>query len=340
MSRSGSVLSYLLAAIMGFAVAVVVGVAMLAEEASMDPAVNIIFDTDIESDVDDVGAVAVLHALADRGEVKILAMGVSSGHPHSAACLDALNTFYGRPEIRIGVVKGSAPTHQSKYAEQIALEYPHRLRSADDAPDAAHLYRSILAAQPDHSVVLVTVGFLTNVQRLLQTKPDGHSSLDGCALVAQKVRLWVCMGGAFPQGREWNLHRDAAAAQEAIGRWPTPIVFSGYEIGEKVLTGPALARLPERHIARRCYELYNGLQPRASWDQTAVLFAVRGEQGKTSELWELSAEGCCLVAEDGSNTWKPSGPCRHRYLVPKAPAEQVARLIESLMVEAKHKPLP
>jgi hypothetical protein len=38
--------------------------------------VPLIFDTDMMGDVDDVGTAAVLHALADQGEAKILAMGV------------------------------------------------------------------------------------------------------------------------------------------------------------------------------------------------------------------------------------------------------------------------
>jgi inosine-uridine nucleoside N-ribohydrolase len=311
--------------VMGFCLPMAIG---------SDP-VRIIFDTDLESDVDDVGAIAVLHALADRGEVRILAMGVSSGHPFSVPCLSALNTFYGRPDIPVGVFKGPAPLHQSKYTEQIATEYPHKLRSADEAPEAAHVYRSVLAAQPDQSVVLVTVGFLTNVRRLLQTGPDGHSPLDGRQLVAKKVRRWVCMGGAFPQGREFNLFSDAAASREAIQQWPGEIIFSGFEIGDHVLTGPALRQLPQRHVARRCYELFNQLEARSSWDQTAVLFAARGERGQTDALWSLSEPGCCVVAEDGSNTWQSQASCRHRYLIAKAAPQQVAAVIEALMIEAK-----
>ena len=70
--------------------------------------VPIILDTDIMGDVDDVGAVAVLHALANRGEAKILAMGVCVKNPWCPLCLDALNTYFGRPNIPLGVVKGPA----------------------------------------------------------------------------------------------------------------------------------------------------------------------------------------------------------------------------------------
>ena len=47
--------------------------------------VRLIFDTDMMGDVDDVGTVAVLHALADQGEVRILAMGLSGKNPWSSA---------------------------------------------------------------------------------------------------------------------------------------------------------------------------------------------------------------------------------------------------------------
>jgi hypothetical protein len=61
--------------------------------------IPVILDTDIDGDSDDVAAVAILHALADEGKVGILAMGVVSRHPYSPACLDAINTFYGRGDI-------------------------------------------------------------------------------------------------------------------------------------------------------------------------------------------------------------------------------------------------
>src|ERR1700685_3912384 len=125
--------------------------------------VPVILDTDMAGDVDDVGSVAVLHALANRGEAKILAMGVCVKNPWTHLCLDALNTYFQRPEIPLGVVKGPAFKERSAYARQIAQEYPHALKRAEDAPDAAALYRQVLARQPDRSVVIVSIGFLTNL---------------------------------------------------------------------------------------------------------------------------------------------------------------------------------
>ena len=63
----------------------------------------IILDTDSGPDYDDVGALAVLHALADSGRVRILATVAPNQYPNSGPVLSGLNTYFGRPELPIGV---------------------------------------------------------------------------------------------------------------------------------------------------------------------------------------------------------------------------------------------
>ena len=296
--------------------------------------VRLIFDTDIMGDVDDVGTVALLHALASRGEVQILAMGVSAKNPWCPLCLDALNTYFGKPDIPLGVVKGPAHSKPSKYAQGIAEEFPHALKSAEEAPDAALLYRQVLAAQEDNSVILVSVGQLTNFRNLLQTGSDQHSELNGVGLVKRKVRVWVCMGGKFPAGREANLINDGPAAAYAIQNWPTPIIFTGWEIGNEIMTGAGLRKAPENSPVRRAYELYNGLKDRQSWDQTAVLYAVRGLNGGLAGYWDLRSDGRVAVADDGSNAWRDTPDQQHSYLVKRMSPDKIASVIEGFMLEA------
>lgn len=296
--------------------------------------VRVIFDTDLGADVDDAGAIAVLHALADQGEADVLAMGLSVTHRWSAPCLDAMNTYYGRPGIPIGVVKGKGVDDGCKYAESIAKEFPHDLNSPDEAPDVVSLYRQVLAKQPDNSVVLITVGFLTNVANLLDSKPDEYSKLTGTELVRQKVRSWVCMGGHFPTGNEYNIKLDAASSQKAIQNWPVAIVFSGFEIGDPIQTGAGLKAAPANNPIRRAYDLYNGLSMRSSWDQTAVLYAVRGETGKVADVWDVHSNGSNEIFADGRNLWHDTPNRSHAYLVKKMPSAQVAQVIEGLMLQA------
>lgn len=312
-----------------------------ADSASPDdprPPVPIILDTDMESDVDDVGALAMLHALADGGEADILAVMVSTLNPHTAACADRINTYFGRPDLPIGQLKGEGANRSSRYARQIAEQFPGDLASGDDAPAAVGLYRELLAAQPDDSVVIVSIGYKTNLRNLLASGPDEHSDLDGRALVERKVRLWVCMGGRFPRGREHNILVDTQASVEAVAQWPTGIVFSGWEIGRDLRTGARLAETAEPNPVRRAYELFNNLRPHRSWDQAAVLYAVRGlDGGPASDHWTLSDPGRIVIdPDDGSNTWQDDPDGRHRYKQVNRTPELIAAEIDELMA---HEPL-
>ncbi len=315
----------------------IVLVCLLSARVSDGEQVKVIFDTDLGSDVDDVGAVAVLHALVNSGEAEILAMGISIKNPWSAPCLDALNTDFGRPDIPIGVPKGACIADGSRYARGVAEEFPHDLKSPDDAPDVVAVYRKALASHPDGSVVLITVGFLTNAAALLESGPDQVSPLSAQDLVRLKVRKWVCMGGGFPSGHEYNVKQDAAASRKAIGGWPTPIVFSGFEIGEPIQTGAGLKETPRESPVRRAYELYNGLNHRSSWDQTAVLHAVRGLDTGPSRLWDVHEGGSIEVLPDGRNRWLDKPDRGHSYLLRKEPSGRVAEVIETLMIQSPHR---
>jgi inosine-uridine nucleoside N-ribohydrolase len=149
--------------------------------ASAREPVRVIFDTDMDTDCDDIGALAVLHALADLGEVEILATVASSLHPWSPACIDVLNTYYGRPNIPLGRAVGRGVLKASKYAQPLAERFPHKAGPAEKVPAAVAVYRQILESQPDASVVIVTVGYLTKIAELLR-------SPGGVDLVRRKVR--------------------------------------------------------------------------------------------------------------------------------------------------------
>ena len=131
--------------------------------------VNIIFDSDMGPDYDDVGALAILYAMKDNGECNILATISSNKHDLTASSLSVLNTYFKRPEIPVGAVKGNGIdiACPQKWDSLIVARYPHAIKSNDQADDAVKLYRKILASQPDKSVTIIKVGFLTNMAPLI-----------------------------------------------------------------------------------------------------------------------------------------------------------------------------
>ena len=149
--------------------------------------------------------------------------------------------------------------------------------------DAVELYRKVLALQPDTSVTIVTVGFLTNISNLLQSKPDAYSPLSGAELVNAKVTNMVCMAGKFPSGKEFNVERDAKASINVFKNFPRPVILSGFEIGNRIHTGIPLIQNDriKNSPVKDVFRISIPLDPedkggRMSWDQTAVLVAARG----------------------------------------------------------------
>jgi purine nucleosidase len=245
---------------------VAIGLAACRSETASRP-VAVVFDTDMATDCDDAGALAMLHALEQRGEARILATVVNNKGAHSAGATAAINAFYGRADIPVGAYQGDAVgVDAAGFYRGIATDtaaYGHAATSRDYLPDAVEVYRQVLGRAGPREVVVISVGHLNNLHDLLASGPDHHSPLNGVELVAEKVDHLVVMGGHFlldlseryPHGREHNFFARGSApfTGPALERWPTPVLFSGYEIGERILTGQRLASLAEGHPVRRAY---------------------------------------------------------------------------------------
>jgi purine nucleosidase len=317
---------------------------LVAAAAGQSPApVPVILDTDICEDCDDVAALAMLHALESRGQCRLLAVTVTADHPQAAPFVDCVNTFYGRPDIPIGVVRPGGikpPTAYLKLATEktaAGFRYPHDLLDGQDAPEAVSLLRKTLAAAEDGSVVMIQVGFSTNLARLLDSPADAASALPGVELVAKKVRLLELMAGAFePIGGnaaygEYNVVRDRAAAAAVAARWPTDVVWSGFEIGN-ALPYPSqsiledFGNVPHHPVAEAYRFVSPPPQDRPSWDLTSVLDGVLGDRG----YFDRSPPGKVTVTDQGATVFKPDAAGKHRYLILRDAAAR-ARVIEALV---------
>lgn len=292
--------------------------------------VPILFDTDMDSDCDDLGALGMLHVLADRGEASILATVSSSRNEWTPGCIAAVNTYYGRPTLAIGrPAKGASKP--SKYARELATKFPHKLGAIETVPDAMAVYREVLANAKDGSVVIVTVGYLTNIADLLKL-PATATQPSGMDLVKAKVKVWVCMGGNFvgtPAKDDLKLGNnnftfDKDGAHFAVHNWPGRLVFVGREIGSVpsgLKAGAKLKDLPVEHPVRAGYALWFGKEPqdRHVADQTTVLYAVRGLQNH----WTLEEPGTMDLKPDMTFHWKPDAKARQGYLLKKPGQDRI-----------------
>lgn len=344
--------------------------------------VNVIFDTDIWSDIDDMLALAMLHALHDRREINLVAVTVSSDEKSCASYVDLVDTFYGHAQVPVGIVHNgmtaeifrqkfppTAVWPMPSYTRQMSqkrnedgsLRYPHRLIDGTQAPEAVSLLRRTLAAQPDDSVVMIQVGFSTNLARLLSSGPDTVSALSGRDLIKKKVRFLSVMAGTFDDvtvagktvsqkgSPEFNLLGDVPSAQQVFSAWPTPIVASGAEIGMALLyPGKTIASdygYADHHPIAETYRYFceerkgallaNGgtcTHDHPTFDLTSVLYAARPDRG----YFSLSKPGRIAVLPDGSAHFEESSDGTHRYLI--LSEEQKARTLEAMVMLASQPP--
>ena len=297
---------------------------------------GIIFDSDMGPDYDDAGAITILHALASKGECKILATVACNQAIFTAPTIEAFNRFFGNPEIPVGVPSNKAPNiaPANHWTDSISQKYLPFRKTNKDYPSAVSVYRKVLASQPDNSVVIVTVGFLSNLEILLKSGADSTSPLTGLDLVKRKVKKYVAMAGRFPEGKEFNVFVDSTASQYVISHWPTSILFSGFEIGEKIMTGKKLVNSritgPTKDTYQYCLNTYAGkpVENRNSWDLTAVLCAIRNPEN----YFYISGDGSFFCNKDGSNSWDPDKKSGHHFLIHKYPYQKISDQLEEFLI--------
>lgn len=274
-------------------------------------ALKLIYDTDMGNDTDDILGLIMLHNYVDLGMVDLLGVGTSKDHPYSARYIDLLNTWYQHPDIPIGVVVDgpevdsimAIPRYTTTVVdmeEEGKTLFKRSISNYENLKPAELLYRKLLAAAPEHSVVIISVGMYTNLARLLETGPDQYSDLNGLELVSKKVDYLCLMGGNFVEPLpECNVVTDSSASSQVFAHWPTEIVITPFELGSTI-PYPASSfqndfDFVDYHPLIEAKKWYGSeLRNSPTWDMTAVLYAVErdssyfslSEPGRVSLGWE------------------------------------------------------
>lgn len=308
---------------------------------------KIIFDTDMYTDFDDVGALAVLNTLADAGECELIGTVASTRGSQAVGMIEIINAFYGRANLPVAEPKGigvgpandpGAVKNKSYriYADMVkASPAVKHHPGVEPVPDANEVYRKLLAAAPDKSVTIVSVGFTTNLRRLLETTGDAVSPLDGRALVAKKVKAWYAMACRFPNGFEYNSMMDGESTKIAFAQWPTPIYVLDCVYGRDVYCGVPAARLadeanPVRNAFKRALHDYReSNRGHAAWDEITALAAVRGWEAYFGV--ERGRFDITMKKGRGYNTWTKDEKGNHYVLTVKTPKTEVGKIVDELI---------
>jgi len=246
--------------------------------------VPVIYETDMTLDVDDVGALAVLHGLQTEGKVTLLGVCYNEVHPLGPDAIDAINTYYHRGSIPIGIYrkKLADPDPSDYFTNECGFDVDNMAHDPFDniVADAVAVYKHLLKTQADNSVVIISVGFLNNLHDLLKD-PEGFE------LVENKVKLLAIMGGLHNDGFNLSRHDLVDQSQYVIENWPGTLVTT--HVGGDMITGETLtSTTPSYNPVRRAFELEWHQGPnigRSSWDEVTVLYAVFGTKYFVEE-WE------------------------------------------------------
>lgn len=301
--------------------------------------VPVIFDSDMGNDIDDALALAMLHSLTSRGECRLIGVTLTNANDFAVPYVQMLNEFYGRGALPVGAALRRIPDgDHDNYLSAALNSAPaaYRQPTKRAAEPAVVLLRRLLAGSTG-KVIIVQVGFSTNLAALLDSPPDAISSLSGIELVKDKVELLSAMAGNFSAPKpEYNVKLDIPAAQIVFERWPTPVLFSGYEIGRDLLfPAESIERefaYVDWHPVAVSYRAYHQMPyNRPTWDLTAVLAAIRPKH----RYFGTSPQGKVHVEKNGTTRFE-KGTGDRRYLL-LDPAQR-GRVLEALTLLASEPP--
>ena len=304
--------------------------------------IKIIFDTDFGGDADDLGALAMLNHFHNKQEIELLAVMCWNVEKYAVSAIDAVNTYYGNPNIPISLRQAEAHETDWNHSKVITQNLPFDA-TPENVPETTTLYRKLLSQSGNQSITMVTVGPLGNIKALLNSEPDQYSELTGTELVHAKVKEFVIMGGGFPRSEdEWNFNgNEPGVTRYVLDNLSLPITFSGAELGAAIKTGEVFKNLAKdtplylgfyhfgQHAPWMKDQFRGEIYDNATYDQTAVLYAVRNGLGK---YWNKVSDGRCIADESGGNTWIEERGSNHSYLVLNMSLPQIEKELEAFML--------
>lgn len=288
----------------------------------------IILDTDLASDVDDVGDLAMVAQACLTGKARCLAMIAGNLHPNGATGIKVL-LDYALPGHNIlvgqyngGTLSAASAYNGSAYLDQIVSRFGQGTKTFGNH---INVVRQALAYARPSSISYVMTGFGSVLADVLKSGPDSASPLNGAALFKAKVKAIYWEAGSFPiqTGGDFNIAPDVAAAQYIVATMPglgIPIFFSGGEIAGALVTGadritaaPPVGADPTISPFEYAFELfgYSATNQRNAWGNTSVWPAIYG----IGPLFRVGGvNGTVTINANSNASWAAAPAAGQSYL--------------------------
>lgn len=286
----------------------------VAAQAASHKPIQMILDADFGSSTDDLFALMMAHHYIDDGRLNVLGIVVDREGEKNAGVVDIFNTYYGHPDIPIGLERSGVKNPRCfipyngicdlKDAQGRPLF--QRTKDVSQCPDGWRLYRQLLSKAEDHSVVIVAIGFVTSLAQLMESPADEYSSLGGLDLFAKKVKAVYIQSGRFAAGDSLCGYNMRAASRQSdifYSRFPknVDLVMSPSNIGDGMDYVPrdVLVDLSSNEVnpIKSVYTHYTCDTGQRMWDTNCLVNAVEGD-----EQYYLSPRGWVTFVDRGEES--------------------------------------
>lgn len=245
---------------------------------------NLILDTDLGSDVDDVGAVALANIFHNHHLINLLCITHTTSDKYGPLIVEAINNYYNNSNLEVGVYNGPLFKDElikNSYNEPTVNAFYHKHNSKEEMVDSIKLLRQKIANNKD--ITLVFIGQLVNLYYLMTSNGDEFSCLSGLELINQNVKEIYIMGGSFPEiteiksdliNGEYNLLTALKESTYCLNNLKVKTTMIDYTLGKDINVGAKLVnKYHDKNIVSYAYQRYiykNQDCSRSSWDLIAI----------------------------------------------------------------------
>lgn len=296
-----------------------------------DTPVNLILDTDLDTDADDIMDVKVAVAYHQEGMANLLGIVCTTSNMKSPGAIRATGDYYGysvpvasiKPIVNDFHPPNSGAPSTSHYFDPIYDGFSHTgIGLADTVTDSTTAYRTWLA-NSSGDVHVVMTGFGKGFRLFLDSPGDGISALNGFDLAAAKIAcVWVVTGGEYPtSGGDFNVSNNPSDYSYIAANCTAPIAWIPTHVGSLIgyVGGENLSeRLPSGDPQRVCLAVWALTHPdpagRPAWGPNGIHMAVEG----LAKFGFTTVAGTNVInSSTGANVFTP-GAGLHTYIVDPA----------------------
>lgn len=161
--------------------------------------------------------------------------------------IDAVNTYYGHPNIPVAILKPLDNSTRDPnfpqlggWVDILAEKFSEDVIDGSNTTDPVTLYRTLLAGAADQSITIAVIGFFDAMYKFVDSPPDTISPLTGFELIKKKVVELVVQ--ADGSGNPFNLaYHNGTFAAHVLNNWPTKLTFVPGYVGRTIVMGAKLA---------------------------------------------------------------------------------------------------